>query len=64
MPPVFGLVADHAGSYSPSWLALAGYAVVGTALGLAIRDRAHGAAGAPRVSPAPAPADRRRSAQG
>ena len=64
VPPVFGLVADHAGSYSPSWLALAGYAVVGTALGLAIRDRAHGAAGAPRVSPAPAPADRRRSAQG
>ena len=39
VPPVFGLVADHAGSYVWSWLALAGWALLGTVLAFAIRDR-------------------------
>jgi MFS transporter, ACS family, hexuronate transporter len=39
VPPVFGLIADHAGSYAWSWLALAGWAAVGLAISLAIRDR-------------------------
>jgi MFS family permease len=38
--PVFGLIADQTGSYTRSWLALAGWAVIGTALALAVRDRA------------------------
>jgi len=38
-PPVFGVIADHAGSYVWSWLALGGWALFGTALALAIRDR-------------------------
>jgi MFS family permease len=36
--PLFGLVADHAGSYAPAWLALAAWALIGTALGLGIRE--------------------------
>src|SRR5262252_2840583 len=38
-PPVFGVMADHAGSYLWSWLALGGWALLGTVLALAIRDR-------------------------
>ena len=38
-PPVFGVMADHAGSYVWSWLALGGWALLGTVLALAIRDR-------------------------
>ena len=39
--PIFGFIADRAGSYEISWLALAGWAVVGTLLGLGIRERRH-----------------------
>jgi MFS family permease len=38
VPPVFGLIADHAGTYSWSWAALAGWAAMGTVVALAIRD--------------------------
>lgn len=38
VPPVFGLIADHTGSYAWSWLALAGFSLAGAVLGLAIRD--------------------------
>jgi MFS transporter, ACS family, hexuronate transporter len=37
--PIFGLIADRSGSYELSWLALAAWAVVGTLLGLGIRER-------------------------
>jgi MFS family permease len=40
VPPVFGLIADHTGSYTWSWLSLCAFALVGTLVGLAIRDRA------------------------
>ena len=39
VPPVFGLIADHTGSYAWSWLALAGWAALGVLVSLAIRDR-------------------------
>jgi len=39
IPPVFGVIADHAGSYVWSWLALGAWALLGTVLALAIRDR-------------------------
>ena len=39
VPPVFGVIADHAGSYVWSWLALGGWALLGAVLALAIRDR-------------------------
>jgi MFS family permease len=39
VPPVFGLIADHTGSYSWSWLALAGWAGLGVLVSLAVRDR-------------------------
>jgi MFS family permease len=70
VPPVFGLIADHTGSYELSWLALGVYATLGTIVGLAIRDRARGpgdetADEVEAVSvPASAPASERRSAQG
>jgi MFS family permease len=35
--PVFGLIADHAG-YPPAWLALSVWALLGTLLGLGIRE--------------------------
>ena len=38
-PPVFGVIADHAGSYVWSWLALGCWAMLGTILALGIRDR-------------------------
>jgi predicted MFS family arabinose efflux permease len=38
VPPVFGLIADHTGTYAWSWLALAGWAVAGTLVALAVRD--------------------------
>lgn len=38
-PPVFGAIADHTGSYTWSWLALAGWAALGTLAGLRMRDR-------------------------
>jgi len=37
--PVFGSIADHTGSYSASWLALAGWSLLGTLIALAVRDR-------------------------
>ena len=37
-PPLFGLAADWTGSYRISWLALAAWAAVGTALGLLVRE--------------------------
>jgi MFS family permease len=40
VPPVFGLIADHTGSYAWSWLALAGWAAIGTVVALLVRDRA------------------------
>jgi MFS family permease len=40
VPPVFGLIADHAGSYVWSWLALAGWAAIGLGVALLVRDRA------------------------
>jgi hypothetical protein len=39
VPPVFGLVADHTGSYAWSWLALAGWAAAGFGVALLVRDR-------------------------
>jgi len=39
VPPVFGLIADHTGSYAWSWTALACWAAAGTLIALAIRDR-------------------------
>src|SRR5262249_37252861 len=44
IPPVFGVIADHAGSYVWSWLALGAWALLGTVLALAIRDRSGGRA--------------------
>ncbi len=41
--PLFGLVADLTGSYSASWLGLAGWAVVGVVLGLLGRQPREGA---------------------
>lgn len=38
VPPLFGLVADLTGSYAASWLALAGWVALGTALGLLVRE--------------------------
>jgi MFS family permease len=38
IPPLFGLLADHTGSYSWSWLALGGLALAGLGVGLLIRD--------------------------
>jgi MFS family permease len=40
VPPVFGLIADHTGTYAWSWLALGGWAATGLLVSLAIRDRA------------------------
>jgi MFS family permease len=37
--PVFGAIADHTGSYAASWLALAGWSLLGTFIALAVRDR-------------------------
>jgi MFS family permease len=37
--PLFGLLADHLGGYSVSWLALAGWCLLGTLAGLSIRER-------------------------
>ena len=39
--PIFGLIADRSGSYEMSWLALAAWALLGTLLGLGIRERRH-----------------------
>jgi predicted MFS family arabinose efflux permease len=39
VPPVFGLIADHTGSYTWSWLTLGAFGLVGAMVGLAIRDR-------------------------
>ena len=38
VPPVFGFIADHTGSYVWSWLALGAWALVGMVVALAIRD--------------------------
>jgi predicted MFS family arabinose efflux permease len=37
--PIFGTIADHTGSYTWSWVALAAFCALGTLLGLGIRDR-------------------------
>lgn len=37
--PLFGLIADRAGSYEQSWLALAAWALLGTLAGLGIGER-------------------------
>jgi MFS transporter, ACS family, hexuronate transporter len=39
VPPIFGLIADHSGSYVWSWVALSGWALAGAVAALAIRDR-------------------------
>ena len=39
--PLFGSIADHAGSYTPAWLALAAWSALGAVIGFTIRDRAH-----------------------
>jgi MFS family permease len=39
--PIFGLIADRSGSYEISWLALAAWALLGTLLGLGMRERRH-----------------------
>jgi MFS family permease len=39
VPPVFGLIADHTGSFFWSWVALGGWALVGTLLATGVRDR-------------------------
>lgn len=38
VPPLFGFLADLTGSYAASWLGLAGWVALGTALGLLIRE--------------------------
>ena len=38
IPPVFGLIADHTGSYAWSWAALGAWSVAGVVVALAIRD--------------------------
>lgn len=38
VPPLFGLIGDVSGSLRASWLALAGLAILGTLLGLLIRE--------------------------
>jgi len=40
LTPVFGVIADAAGSFTPSWLCLAVLAGVGSLIALGIRDRA------------------------
>jgi ACS family hexuronate transporter-like MFS transporter len=50
LTPLFGLIADHAGSFSPSWLCLAGLVLAATLVAAGIRDR-H-AATPPRRAPA------------
>lgn len=45
VPPVFGLIADHTGSYAWSWLALAAWAAGGTLIALAVRDGSRQTAG-------------------
>ena len=42
-PPLFGLAADLTGSYRYSWLALAAWAAVGTAMALLVREPRRGA---------------------
>jgi len=37
--PIFGLIADRSGGYELSWLALAAWALLGTLLGIGIRER-------------------------
>jgi predicted MFS family arabinose efflux permease len=54
VPPVFGLIADHTGTYAWSWLALGAFSLAGTLIALAIRDRPHPE---PVIGPA-APASR------
>jgi predicted MFS family arabinose efflux permease len=39
VPPIFGLIADHSGSYVWSWVALSGWVLAGAVVALAIRDR-------------------------
>jgi len=41
--PLFGLIADHTGSYTVSWLALAAWCGAGVLVGLGIRDRSQAA---------------------
>jgi MFS family permease len=47
VPPVFGLIADHTGTYAWSWLALGAWAVAGTLVALAVRDGRRAAGRAP-----------------
>ena len=49
--PLFGLIADRSGSYELSWLALAAWAVLGTLLGLGIRETSHHAGPPPTLPP-------------
>jgi hypothetical protein len=37
--PLFGLLADRSGSYLWAWLALAGWALLGSVAVLSVRDR-------------------------
>jgi predicted MFS family arabinose efflux permease len=37
--PIFGLIADRAGSYTPAWIALAAWALFGTLLAFGIREQ-------------------------
>ena len=54
LPPLFGVIADHTGTYSWSWLALAGWAAAGTVVAVAIRDRARAGADLSRPGTDPA----------
>lgn len=45
--PVFGAIADRAGSYTPAWLALAGWCALGTVIAFTIRDHAVAPRGVP-----------------
>ena len=45
VPPVFGLIADHTGTYAWSWLALAAWSAIGVAIALTLRDRVRTATG-------------------
>jgi hypothetical protein len=39
LTPVFGLIADRAGSFTPSWTFLAALTGVGVLIALGVRDR-------------------------
>jgi hypothetical protein len=41
LTPVFGLIADRAGSFGPSWIFLAALTAVGVLIALGVEDHAY-----------------------